>query len=344
VQEPTSRFKHARYEATGQSVISIDTLSFGKEPGLTSDTTMMNPDAFAQKLRSALAWVNAGDLARAAEACTVLRQAAPDHPAVLQLHATIALRTGNPKQAWESIGLALVARPGHVPSLILAGRSALEAGMPDQAVKMLRDAIARAPDHPEPAFLLCRTLLVLGDPLLDAALAWTADRHKSRAVEWQQLGVALQRAQRSAAALAAFTRAATADPALAAARFGRGLVLRDAGHMAAAKTDLEHAVALDPAASAAWFALGLTRQDLNDEAGAAVAFQSALATRPDFAEAAVNLGIALQRLGDMTAAMQAYRTAVRIRPDTFGRIAQALTSARSGILWLSPTALRRALG
>jgi tetratricopeptide (TPR) repeat protein len=343
VQEPTSRFKHARYEAAGQPVISIDTLGFGKEPALASDMTMMNPDAFEQRLRSALAWVNAGDLARAAEACTVLRQAAPDHPAVLQLHATIALRTGKPAEAWGAIRLALAARPGHVPSLILAGRSALEAGMAGQAVQMLRDAIARAPDHPEPAFLLCRALLGLGDPSLDAALAWTAHRHKSRAVEWQQLGVALQRAQRPDAALAAFTRAAAADPGLATARFGRGLVLRDGGHLAAAKTEFEHAVALDPAAGAAWFALGLTRQDLNDEGGAAAAFRTALDIRPDFAEAAVNLGIALQRLGHMTAAMQAYRTAVRIRPDTFGRIAQALTSARSGILWLSPAALRRAL-
>jgi tetratricopeptide (TPR) repeat protein len=316
---------------------------FRNDPALASDMTMMDQDAFEQTLRGALACLNAGDVARATEACTALRQAAPEDPAVLQLHATIAMRTGQPAEAWGSIRRALAVRPGHVPSLILAGHAALEAGLPGQAVPQLREAIARAPDHPQPAFLLCRALLVLGDPSLDAALAWTADKHPSRAAEWQQLGVALQRAHRQAAALAAFTRAAAADPKLAAARFGRGLLLRDAGRMQAASSELEDAVALDPAASGAWFALGLTRQDLNDEAGAAAAFQAALAIRADFAEAAVNLGIALQRLGDITAAMDAYRTAVRIRPDTFGRIAQALTSARTGMLWLSPAALRRAL-
>ena len=66
--------------------------------------------------------------------------------------------------------------------------------------------------------------------------------------------------------------------------------------------------------------------------------------RPSFAEAAVNLGIALQRLGHMPAALDAYSTAIRIRPDTFGRIAQAVTTARTGMLWLSPTQFRRTLG
>jgi len=42
--------------------------------------------------------------------------------------------------------------------------------------------------------------------------------------------------------------------------------------------------------------------------------------------------------------MAAYRSAIQIRPDTLGRIAQAVTAARTGMLWLDPTAFRRALG
>jgi tetratricopeptide (TPR) repeat protein len=114
--------------------------------------------------------------------------------------------------------------------------------------------------------------------------------------------------------------------------------------MTEAEDSLRRAVQADPTAHAAWFALGLTCQDLDDEAGAAAAFQAALDQRPDLAEAAVNLGIARQRLGDMPAALQAYRTAVRIRPDTLGRIAQAVTSARTGMLWLDLGGLHRALG
>jgi cytochrome c-type biogenesis protein CcmH/NrfG len=111
-----------------------------------------------------------------------------------------------------------------------------------------------------------------------------------------------------------------------------------------ARAALQQAVTLNPTASGAWFALGLTCQDLHDETKAVTAYQAALRHRPDFAEAAVNLGIALQRQGDMPAAIDAYRSAIRIRPDSFGRIAQAVTAARTGMLWLDPAAFRRALG
>jgi tetratricopeptide (TPR) repeat protein len=306
---------------------------------------MMPPPSpgFEQRFRAALAHLNAGELAAAAAECAALRRAAGDDPAVLQLHATIALRSGKPMEARDSIRRSLALRPGHVPSLILAARAAAAAGAPDQAVPLLREAVARAPQLAEPAFLLCRTLLDLDDPSFDAALAHAAKRHAAPAAEWQVLGLALHRAHRHAAALAAFTRAAVADPTLAEAHFGRGLQLREAGRMEEARTTLQLAVSLDPAASGAWFALGLTCQDLRDEAGAASAFQAALDARGDFAEAAVNLGIARQRLGDMAAALDAYRHAVRLRPDSFGRIAQAVTAASTGMLWLDIGAFRRLL-
>ena len=196
----------------------------------------------------------------------------------------------------------------------------------------------------EPAFLLCRTLLDLGDRSFDAMLDLVAARYRSHAAEWQQLGLALQRARRPTAALAAFTRAAAADPTLADAQFGRGLLLRDIGRMTEALAALQEAVTLDPTVSGVWFALGLTCQDLQDEAGATAAYQTALHQRPNFAEAAVNLGIALQRLGDTEAANDAFRTAIRIDPDMFGRIVQAMAADRTGMLWLNMGAFRQALG
>lgn len=299
----------------------------------------MTPAGFRQAFRVALDHLNAGALADADAACAVLRRAAPDDPAVLQLEATIALRHDRPEAAWQLVSRVLAMRPGHRPSVILAAQAARAMKRLDLVVPLLRQAIEQS----EPAFLLCGALLDLGDPSFDAVFAWVADHHPGRAAEWQQLGVALQRASRPQAALQAFSLAAAADPALTGAHFGRGLLLRDAGRMQEAAAALQRCVALDPAAAAAWFALGLTRQDLGDEVGAAEAFSGALTRRPDFAEAAVNLGIALQRTGDMGAAMTAYRTAMRVRPDTFGRIAQAVTSARTGMLWLSMQALRTAL-
>jgi tetratricopeptide (TPR) repeat protein len=300
--------------------------------------------SFEQQFRSALALVNAGTIDQAAAACARLRRDRPDDPAVLQLHATIALRTGRPGDALDSIRRSLALRPGHVPSLILAGQAARANDTPAAAVAPLREAVARAPDRAEAAFLLCRTLLDLDDPDLGVVLEQTTQRHAGQAAEWQQLGVALRRAGKAGSALAAFTRAAAADPGLAAAAFGIGLLLREAGRIGEARIALERAVALEPTSSGAWFALGLTYQDIGDDPRAAAAFQAALRERPEFAEAAVNLGIALQQQGRMDDAIEAYRTAVRIRGDTIGRIAQAVTAARTGMLWLDLGAFRRTLG
>jgi tetratricopeptide (TPR) repeat protein len=324
---------------------SVDTTVCGNAGGWCAGPETlhsgMGPRAdFERIFRIAVGCLNAGDLPGAAEACSALRIMSPTDPAVLQLHATVALRAGRPAEALETVQRSLAVRPGHGPSLLLLARAALEAGTPTQAVAALR----QVGDHADASFLLCHALLALRDPNLDQAVQAALRRYPDDAVACQALGLALQRAGFSRIALVAFSAAAAADPALANAHFGRGLLLRDAGRMAEARDALKRAVAVDPTAAGAWFALGLTCQDLLDEAAAAVAFAAALRSRPEFPEAAVNLGIARQRLGDMDGAMEAYRTAVRIRPDTFGRIAQAVTSSRTGVLWLDLGGLHRALG
>lgn len=306
--------------------------------------TSASSSVFRQRFQTALARLNAGETAAAEAECRALLRQAPDDPAVLQLDATIALRSGHAARAQASIHRSLRLRPNHVPSLLVAARAAVALGAGHDALPPLRLAVSHAPDLAEAAFLLCQTLLDLGHPSLDDAIADAARRHGDRAGEWQGLGYALQERQRHGLALAAFSRAVAADPKLAASHLARGLLLREAGHPTEADFALRRALALHPTASSAWFALGLTCQDLGDEAEAAVAYREALRHRDDFAEAAVNLGISQQRLGNMAAAIDAYRQAIRIRPDTFGRIAQAVTASSTGALWLDPLALRRLLG
>ncbi len=103
------------------------------------------------------------------------------------------------------------------------------------------------------------------------------------------------------------------------------------------------AVTLDPDRATAWYSLGLSLEDRRVYAEAAEAYRTALRLHPDFHEAAFNLGIVLQEAGQMDAAMDAYADALRTKPASFGRIAQALVSGRTGALWLRPADLRLAL-
>lgn len=112
--------------------------------------------------------------------------------------------------------------------------------------------------------------------------------------------------------------------------------------------DSQHALAgvttVLPDNAEAWFRLGLTRQDLGLHPQAADCYRTALELQPDLYEAALNLGIVLQDLKQLDQAMAAYRQAVALSPSCFNRVAQALTSASTGRLWLSLDSLRRALG
>ncbi len=116
-----------------------------------------------------------------------------------------------------------------------------------------------------------------------------------------------------------------------------------AGDYEAARAALQRAVDRAPDFAEAWFHLGLVEQDLDRPAAAATSYRKALSARPDMFEAALNLGISLQETGAIEPALDAYARAVRIKPTCFNRVAQALTSAPTGRLWLDPSALRRSL-
>jgi len=123
-----------------------------------------------------------------------------------------------------------------------------------------------------------------------------------------------------------------------------GSCLRQGGDPGNACAEFERAVEIHANDSRGWFALGLARDDLQDREGAIVAYRRAVELRPVLPEAHVNLGLDLQHAGDLAAALNSYRRAFALRPDTFGRIAQALTSAKTGQLWLNTESLKKSLG
>jgi tetratricopeptide (TPR) repeat protein len=205
------------------------------------------------------------------------------------------------------------------------------------------DTSPRREDSAAPAlFKQAAQHLSAGDPAA-ATLLPGLERFPDYAPGWLLIGDVLRRAGRRDAAVVALGRALLGQPASAALshRIGQAFVeLRDS---ASAVTAFHKALALDPDRAAAWYSLGLALEDLRNYAEAAEAYRTALRVQPDFHEAAFNLGIVLQEAGRMESAMDAYAQALRMKPASFGRIAQALVSGRTGALWLRPADLRLAL-
>jgi tetratricopeptide (TPR) repeat protein len=267
-------------------------------------------------------------------------------------------------------------RPGHAPTLLIAGHAARALHEQREALSFFRQAMGRDPARAEPAFMTCIMLLELGDGDARTMLDLCLEKFSADAPGWRAIGIAMEKAGQNEAALAAFTRAARAVPscdlemrrgailrmlgqwgeASAAFRGARtldprnfnaalqlGLCLQQEGDVAGARAALEAATALAPNEGRGWFALGLLAQECRDWPAAISAYRQALAAEPNLAEAAVNLGGVLQETGDLAAARAAYGEALASRPDTFGRIAQALTAAPVGELWLDIEALRSSL-
>lgn len=329
-----------------------------------------------ESLAHAVALLNAGDAQAAADLCQKLLARAPRDPALLQLAAAVALRQGDADAARRQAAAALALRPDHAPTLLIAGHAARALNNQREALALFRQAAKLDPARAEPAFMTCIVLLESGDADARTMLDLCLEKFPADAAGWRAVGGAMERAGQNEAALAAFTRAARAAPscdleirrgvilrrlgrlaeAVAVFRAARaldprhfdaalqlGLSLQQQGDVAGARAALEDAAALSPSEGRGWFALGLLAQESRDWPAAISSYRQALAAGPNLAEAAVNLGIVLQETGDVAAARAAYGQALALRADTFGRIAQALTAAPVGELWLDLAALRSSL-
>lgn len=266
--------------------------------------------------------------------------AAPDPAALLSaLHR--ALKDGDMSQA-HHLG-AEGARHGLPEPVFVLAAGLLERRDP-RAGEIL-GALERFPNHAPGWLTIGTTLLGLGQGEAALACFARAARHgtpaeRRRAALGQAAG--LEALSRPAEAAAALEEAQAGQPD-ATLDYRRGLLLRRAGKPAEAQAALERAIALEPGHAEAQFALGLLHQDVGAQAAAATAYRAALDRRPDFHEAALNLATAEQACGRWEDALDAYARAVRLRPDCIGRVAQALSAAPRGRLWLDPAALIDAL-
>jgi tetratricopeptide (TPR) repeat protein len=279
-----------------------------------SNIPAMSQSTAEDIVRRATAAFNAGKPDEARALCEEGLRRTPDQPMLHHVLAAVLFANGDIPTARLHIEASLTKQPGNAAARMLAARIARSAKDFGAALSHLDLSIATAPQRE--AFLeKARTL--------DQVSAVQKQLRPQAREAWRAILKAIPQHQE------------------AAARHGR-LAWEDGDHAEAVEL-LERAVASDAPASV-WFDLGVVREDLRDQAGAAAAYRKAIDIKPDFPEAHVNLGLNLQHSGDLESAMDSYRQAVRLRPDSFGRIAQALTSAKKGQLWLDLGRLRRSLG
>jgi tetratricopeptide (TPR) repeat protein len=292
-----------------------------------------------QQIGLALQALRAGNTGQAETLIAALLSRLPDDPAARQVAAVIALGKGDIATAAQHAISSLEARPQHAPTLLIAGRAARLGGDLAAADRFFSEALAVEPQRAEAAFMTCVIRLERGDPTARELLDQLMVRFPDEADGWFEIGVSLQRADKTEAALSAFTRAHRRPDS----HLRRGLILQQRAEMDAAIAAYEQAVTMDARLVEAWFRLGTLYQDRHQPDQAIAAYRRVLAQRPELAEAEVNLGLLLQESGDRAGAYACYRRALASRPETFGRIAQGITSGPHGELWLDLGKLRQFL-
>jgi tetratricopeptide (TPR) repeat protein len=153
--------------------------------------------------------------------------------------------------------------------------------------------------------------VVAGDPLL-------ADLEALRSGAWADLGAgeAAFRQGDFPAAVAAFRRAAEAQPANALVWTNLGSALFRSGDADGAVAAYRQALERDPANAAARFNLGTVLARRGDDAAAIEQYGAALAADPGYADARFNLANALRRRGDHEGAAAHYRRLVEDDPGS----------------------------
>lgn len=132
------------------------------------------------------------------------------------------------------------------------------------------------------------------------------------AVRFIAQAIELEEKGELAAALAAYTLAATEDPAATDAHMGIGRIHQERGDYEQASTAYEKAVLTDPSRYDAYFSLGLVRQLLGRVNAAISAYLRALTIEPDHFESNRGVASAYLQLNQPEAALPYARRAVEL--------------------------------
>lgn len=230
----------------------------------------------------------------------LLAEALPDQPqpALALALALVALRAPKAEQSLVTFEQRFGV---HGASSLALGRIRLERGAAREALADFERALASRTETAQALF--------------GQGLAWLALAEPARAAD----------------ALARAHERAPQDDAVA---FHHALALGRSGAAQAALAILDELVARQPDHAKAWFEMGNLLQDAGRHAEAAAAFGQALVADPTLASAAFNRAVSLLEERDMDQAMTEFGRAIRLDASSAGPVAQALTRAGTGCLWL----------
>jgi tetratricopeptide (TPR) repeat protein len=273
-------------------------------------------------------YYQAGDPARAAQACRDLLPSDPGNADLWCLLGVSLRATGDPEQALASYREALRLRPNFLEAWNNLGNVLVTQGKLDEAIAAFEQVLRLRPHYPEALNNLGAALRHKGQWAEAAARYQQAlslkpdypDAHNN-------LGDALQGLNRLEEAAASYRRALQLRPAFPEALTNLGNVLVRLERVDEAMACHREALRVRPGFADAYTNLGnaLVVQRRYDEAEAC--YREALRLRPYNAEAHHNLGTALAEQGKLEEAVSCYRTAMRIRPDYIdacGNLATAL--------------------
>lgn len=131
---------------------------------------------------------------------------------------------------------------------------------------------------------------------------------------------------------------------LAAALRRRGENRLQADQPEGAQADFLAALDRTPEDAEALFGLAQAAQELGQYDDALAAYDAYLGAAPEDTDAHLGRGFCLQELRRLDDALAAYRAAVTLDRACYADAVKRLTTASHGCLWLTPSALRRALG
>jgi len=257
------------------------------------------------------------DLQEWAAAEESFRHALALDPRNVRAHANlgVALRQQNrTAEAIASLENAVRLAPGYALAHTNLGLALQSEGRAEEALRCHDAALAAKPDYAEAHSNRGAALTRLGRAEEAVASCRIAVQLKRDATTCGNLGLALQKAERHAEALACFEAAVGFSPDSAEANSNLGVCFIDLCRYDEAIAALGRAVALDPDYAEAYSNLGSALMLRGNTAEAIAACGHAVSLEPTSAEAHSNLGGALQAAGRLDDAIAECDRAIAIDP------------------------------